>query len=146
MCKGGYDNRYSVISQGLCSGCSHPPLGPELSFPQLWGSLLYDHSSVTVGTVLGWRELPLPCYSPFPGASCIQSLVDVGCRGPDPLPSYGTILKGHGGFTASWEISYWPLSRLSSLVCVNLSQVLFPKAFPNQHSVHAPVCQNLLAK
>lgn len=117
--------------------------------PAVWmfcmGSYL-SHSS--------WRELPHPYFSPFPGASCVQSLTDVGCRGLNPLPSHGTILKGHCGFRASWVIGCGlcqdcftaQVFPLSSFVCVTLSQVLFPNAFPNQHSVHAPVCQNLLPK
>lgn len=85
---------YSVFRQGLCSSCSGPPSGPEISFPQGLGYWLpWAHSWVTLEIVFSWRELPCPHYSPFPGAAYIQCLIEMGCRGPAPLPQTGQIWR-----------------------------------------------------
>ena len=124
-------------------------------FPSCGDVLPRAHTSVTLGTVLGWRELPHPHYAPFPGGCILPPKPDwLGCRGPDQLPSYRTILKDHNAFRTSWEIGCGlcqecvtaQLFPLSNLVSVTLSQVLFTKAFPDQHSVYASICQNLLPK
>lgn len=78
-----------VKASSICSGHSHPPPGPELSFPQLWGCSTMGSWWVIIRTVFAWKELPHPPYSPFPGASCIESLTDVRYRDLEPFLHIG---------------------------------------------------------
>lgn len=125
-----------VKASAVHSGCSHPPPGPELSCPQLWGCSTMGSCWVTLETVFGWKALPHPHYFPFPGASCIQSLTDVGYRGPDPFLHIGQFWRATMTLELPGRLAVASLLTVSQLsfYLSNLVSITLHRYYSQEHS------------
>lgn len=112
----------------------HPDPLQDLRSQLLEYWLPWAHSWITLGIVLGWRELPQSHDSPFPGAACTRYLID---RTLDA--KYRTILKAYPTPELPVRLTEAPVVSASKL-SFSLCPILLPLPFHKYYSQgHLPV-------